>query len=110
MALWYIRAEGRQRATVFIRDGIQRYNNAHDNPNGYHETITLAWVAVIEQFLGATDGDVAVSVLASELLEACGEKDYLLRFYSRGASVLGSGEAPVGYAGPGGDPLGMTTT
>jgi hypothetical protein len=83
MALWYIRREGRERATVLIRDGIQRYNKAHDNPNGYHETITLAWIAVIEHFLGARDRDVAVSVLVAELLETCSEKDYLLRFYSR---------------------------
>ena len=55
MALWYIRREGRERATVLIREGIQRYNRAQDNPNGYHETITLAWVAVIERFLGARD-------------------------------------------------------
>jgi hypothetical protein len=83
MALWYIRRHGRDEATVLIRDGIQRYNQRHDNLNGYHETITLAWVAVIERFLAARDRDSALSVLAAELLEECGETDYLLRFYSR---------------------------
>jgi hypothetical protein len=83
MALWYIRRHGRDEATVLIRDGIRRYNESHGNLNGYHETITLAWVAVIEQFLGEREPDAAVSALAAELLDLCGEQDYLLRFYSR---------------------------
>jgi hypothetical protein len=83
MALWYIRREGRERATVLIRNGIRRYNKAHDNPNGYHETITLAWVAVIDKFLRAQDADTSLGVLAEKLLEQCGDKNYLLQFYSR---------------------------
>jgi hypothetical protein len=98
MALWYIRREGRERATVLIREGIQRYNSAQDNPNGYHETITLAWVLVIERFLEARDRGTAVSSLAAELLHECGEKDYLLRFYSR--ARLFSDEARHAWVAP----------
>ncbi len=83
MALWYLRHHSRDEATVLIRDGIQRFNERQGNLTGYHETITLAWVAVIERFLSVRDLDVPVSVLAGELLGQCGEKDYLLRFYSR---------------------------
>ena len=83
MALWYLRRHNRDEATRLIRDGIQRYNERQGNLTGYHETITLAWVAVIERFLGVRDLDVPVSVLAGELLGQCGDKDYLLRFYSR---------------------------
>ena len=83
MALWYIRREGPERATVLIRDGIQSYNRAQENPNGYHETITLAWVAVIDKFLRAQDADAALGVLADKLLEQCGDKNYLLQYYSR---------------------------
>jgi hypothetical protein len=83
MALWYLRRHNRNEATTLIRDGIQRHNERQENLTGYHETITLAWVAVIERFLGVRDLDVPVSVLAGELLEQCGHKDYLLRFYSR---------------------------
>jgi hypothetical protein len=83
MALWYIRREGLKRATVLIREGIQRYNRAQNNPNGYHETITLAWVAVIDKFLRAQDADAALGVLAEKLLEQCGDKNYLLQYYSR---------------------------
>jgi hypothetical protein len=83
MALWYLRRHDRDEAIRLIRDGIHRYNERQGNLTGYHETITLAWVAVIERFLGGRDLDVPVSVLAGELLGQCGDKDYLLRFYSR---------------------------
>jgi hypothetical protein len=83
MALWYLRHHNRDEATTLIRDGIQRFNERQGNLTGYHETITLAWVAVIELFLSVRDLDEPVSVLAGELLRQCGDKNYLLRFYSR---------------------------
>ena len=83
MALWYLRRHNREAATQLIRHGIQRHNGRHGNFTGYHETITLAWVAVIERFLAVRDANVPLSVLVGELLEECGDKDYLLRFYSR---------------------------
>jgi hypothetical protein len=98
VALGYIRRHGRDRATGLIRDGIRRYNQRHGNPTGYHETITLAWVAVIDRFLGGRDRGVPVSVLAGELLAECGDKDYLLRFYSGG--WLFSDEARTGWVPP----------
>ncbi len=83
MALWYLTRHDRDGATRLIRDGIRRFNARQGNLTGYHETITLAWVAVIERFLGVRDRNLPVSVLAGELLGQCGDKDYLLRFYSR---------------------------
>ncbi len=83
MALWYLRSHGREVATRRIRDGIQRYNERQGNPTGYHETITLAWIAVIDGFLNHRDRNQRISALAEELLEEFGDKDYLLRFYSR---------------------------
>jgi hypothetical protein len=83
MALWYLSGHNRDEATRLIREGIQRYNERQGNFTGYHETITLAWVAVIERFLGGIDLDVPLSVLARELLSQCGDKNYLLRFYSK---------------------------
>jgi hypothetical protein len=83
MALWYIRRHGRDEATRLIRDGIRRYNEQQGNQNGYHETVTLAWVSVIEGFLARRDRRAPVSTLAEQLLEECGGKDYLLRFYSK---------------------------
>jgi hypothetical protein len=83
MALWYLRRHGREKATRLIQDGIQRYNECQGNFTGYHETITLAWIEVIEQFLAVSDRDVPLYVLAGEVLGQCGDKNFLLRFYSR---------------------------
>ena len=83
MALWYLSRHDRDEAIRLIRTGIQRYNERNGNFTGYHETITLAWVAVIERFLGVRNRKMPVSLLAGELLGQCGDKDYLLRFYSR---------------------------
>ena len=77
------RRHDRDEATRLIRDGIQRYNRAQGNHTGYHETITKAWIAVIEGFLSKRDRTLPDSVLAEELLHECGDKDYLLRFYTK---------------------------
>jgi hypothetical protein len=98
MALWYLRHHNRDQATSLIRDGIQRFNERQGNLAGYHETITLAWIAVIERFLAVRDLDVPLSVVAGELLSHCGDKNYLLRFYSK--ERLFSGEARHRWVAP----------
>jgi hypothetical protein len=40
-------------------------------------------VAVVERFLVVKDIDLPMSALIGELLGQCGDKNYLLRFYSR---------------------------
>jgi hypothetical protein len=104
IALWYLRRHDRDEATRLIRGGIQRHNERQGNLTGYHETITLSWVAVIERFLGTRDLEVPVSVLAGELLRQCGDKNYLLRFYSR--DRLFSDEARARWVPPDLAPIG----
>ncbi len=84
-------------ATTLIRQGIRRYNERQGNLTGYHETITLAWAAVIERFLRRQNRDRTVSSLVAELLAECGDREYLLRFYTRG---LFSDEARVQWVTP----------
>jgi hypothetical protein len=91
VALWYLRHHPGGEATGRIREGIRRFNRSLGNATGYHETITLAWIAVIVRFLGEHDHGQPLSTLFSELLEKCGDKAYLLRFYSE--DVLMSDEA-----------------
>jgi hypothetical protein len=76
-------ALGTAEAAAFVRDGIRRYNASQGNSTGYHETITLAWLAVIGRFLEGRDESRSVADLSAELLEECGDKDHLLRYYSR---------------------------
>ena len=83
MALWYVRRHGPAEATALVRDGIRRLNASQGNTTGYHETITLAWLAVIGCFLEGRDESRSVADLSAELLEECGDKDHLLRYYSR---------------------------
>ena len=98
VALWYLCRHPRAEATHLIRSGIQRYNLATNNPTGYHETITLAWVAVITRFL-AERGTVMDSAAATAaLLNECGDKLYLLQYYSR--EVLMSDAARHGWVAP----------
>ena len=98
MALWYIRRHGREQATPLIRDGIRRFNTRYGNHKGYHETITLAWIALIDRFIRSNDDDKTVASLAAELLEEYGKHDYLLQFYSR--ERLFSDEARHGWVAP----------
>ncbi len=83
VALWYMTRHPRDQATRLVRDGIRRYNHIHGRDSGYHETITLAWLAVVARFLARSDGARPISELADRLLDGCGDKDHLLRFYSR---------------------------
>lgn len=83
VALWSLHRHPRDEATRRIRAGIQRYNAANDKGPAYHESITLAWIEVLSRFLAEHDRDTPLADLQRELLERCGDKNYLLRFYSR---------------------------
>jgi len=98
VALWYLGRQPREEATRRIREGIQRYNLSKGNATGYHETITLAWIAVISNFLATRDRQQPVADLAEELLAECGAKDYLLHYFSR--DRLFSPEARYRWVGP----------
>jgi hypothetical protein len=98
VALWYMSRHSRDQATRLMRDGIRRFNHIHGRDSGYHETITLAWLAVIARFLARADRDRPISDLAAGLLDGCGDKDYLLRYYSR--EILMSDAARLTWVPP----------
>jgi GNAT superfamily N-acetyltransferase len=99
VALWYLRHHPRPAAVRRMREGILRYIARHGaRSTGYHETITVAWFAVIARFLDAHDHGQPVSDLAGPLLAECGASDYLFRFYSR--DVLMSDESKRRYVPP----------
>ncbi|MBL8796710.1 MAG: hypothetical protein JNM56_22600 [Planctomycetia bacterium] len=82
VALCYLRRWPRPLATERLRQAIQRYNAVAGSGMGYHETITLAWIAVVAQYLAEHDFGQSSSSLTAGLLERCGDKHYLQRFYS----------------------------
>lgn len=100
VALWYLSHHPRDEATSMIRDGIQRYNASHGVEQtlegGYHETITLAYVALIWEYLKVSPGGV-------DPLQALGDKQLLLQFYQR--DTLMSWAARTGWVAPDKRPL-----
>jgi hypothetical protein len=90
---------------------IQTYNVAvggvNDDHNGYHETITQAYLAAIRAFVaalpaGTGDGEAAARLLATPL----GDKAWPLSFWSR--ERLFSIEARRGWVEPDLAPLAAT--
>ena len=102
-AAWYLSRRTREQATSLVRDGLQRFNRIHGRGEGYHETITLAWVAVVAGFLARSGPEMPFSEAARTLVEECGDKEYLLRYYSR--ELLMSAEARRGWVPPDLHPL-----
>ena len=84
---WHVHRFGGTDALERLRAGIVRLNAFHGTPNtdtrGYHETITRAYVVLIEEFLsGRADDDPAPCVRAL-LASPLGARDALDRYYSR---------------------------
>jgi hypothetical protein len=103
VALVYLVRHRRDEATERVRRGIQQLNHHYGNLTGYHETITLAWIAVVSRFLDQRPRGEDLSILSRELLEECEVKDYLLRFYS--TEVLMSDEARRSWVPPDRSPI-----
>lgn len=78
---------GGDAALTMLRRGIRQLNDSHGTSNsatsGYHETITVAYVRLIEAFLASFDGRVAFEDRVKVLVEGpLGEKSVLGRFWS----------------------------
>lgn len=90
-----------QRGLDEIRAGIQHLNEANGVPQtptgGYHETITVVWTKLIAARL--TERPLANPLDAvNDVLEAFGDKDFLLGYYSR--ERIMSAEARYGWVEP----------
>jgi hypothetical protein len=71
----------------------------NDATQGYHETITQAYIRGVRSFLGRIDPRLPLVALVNALLQADeGRRDWLLRFYSR--ERLFSVEARLGFVEP----------
>lgn len=72
-----------------IRFGIQRYNHAHSiesTPNsGYHETITMFWIHLIQIYLNRVDVHDSLLKLTNQLINHYPDPNILLEYYSRGS-------------------------
>ncbi|WP_265570580.1 hypothetical protein [Sphingomicrobium nitratireducens] len=87
---------------------IRRFNESvggvNDDTQGYHDTITKAFLAGVRLFLSEADRDRPVHELVNELLlSPMGKRDWPLRFYS--PQRLMSVEARRGFVAPDLNPL-----
>ena len=86
---------------------ISAYNESvggvNDDTQGYHDTITRAYVAGVRLFLRQTAETGLAARVNALLLSPIGRRDWPLGFYSR--ELLFSAEARRGFVGPGRAPL-----
>ena len=82
VTVWYLNHFSREEATRLIRTGIQRYNASLGNTKGYHETVTLAWIAIIAAELRQSAG-MSVEYLASEVMSRYERSDFLRLHFSK---------------------------
>jgi hypothetical protein len=100
---WHVHHHGAARALELLRGGIRRLNEHHGTVNsstsGYHETITAAYVRLLDAFLATFAPDVALDRRIEALLAGpLGERAALLRFWSK--DVLMSPRARAAWVPP----------
>lgn len=107
---WHVHHFGADEAIARLRVGIRALNDRHGTRNttttGYHETITIAYVRLIEEFLAFFDAGVPLEDRVSRLVSGpLSERSCLLKFWSR--AVLMSEAARAAWIAPDLEPLGV---
>jgi len=102
VALWYVANFSHDEATGKMRTGIQKLAAAYGK-SGYHETITLFWLAIVREFLVRASKSKSIAELANNLAAECADKNLIRDYYS--ADVLTSDEAKAGWVAPDLKPL-----
>ena len=81
VALWYLRQLPYEAATEKMRGGIQRLAAAYGK-TGYHETITIFWLKVVQGFLADANAQEPFFELANKLAGKYGQKNLISDYYS----------------------------
>jgi adenylate kinase family enzyme len=103
VGLWHVHQYGAEDALLRLRSGIRRLNESHGGvnsaTNGYHETITAAYVQLLAEYLGSGQTDMPLGMRALHLLASpLATKDVLFTFYSH--ERLTSATARLGWVDP----------
>jgi len=85
---WHVHHFGGAAALALLRTGIRRLNDSHGTPNsndtGYHETITIAYVRLIEEILAGLDAGLPLERRVERVTHGpVAERSVLFRFWSR---------------------------
>ncbi|SJZ33776.1 hypothetical protein SAMN02745126_00476 [Enhydrobacter aerosaccus] len=85
-----------------LPDLIRRYNVAsggvNDDTRGYHHTMTMAFLTLVEGVLAGVGHEDVVSACNAVLTSVAAERNVLLRFWSR--ELLFSRDARLGWVEP----------
>ena len=92
MAWLYLRRRPLEEVIPFVRGAIQRYNRSLGNTEGYHETVTLAYLILIDARIDRESSEAAFSAFSEAFPSLLDHKlSVVLEHYSR--EVLFSNEA-----------------
>ncbi|NEP45199.1 MAG: hypothetical protein F6K35_40660 [Okeania sp. SIO2H7] len=87
VALWYLKNYPEIEAINRIRNGIKKYNAATGiettENSGYHETMTLFWIKIVQQYLLAASPHLSLVKIADDLINTCGNSSLPFTYYSR---------------------------
>ena len=101
IALSYVSNFSYDEATVRVRTGIQKLAAAYGK-TGYHETITLFWLAIVREFF-ARSRSHSIAEMANKLAAECADKNLIRDYYSE--ELLTSDYAKNGWVAPDLKPL-----
>ena len=107
---WHVARFGPDEAVDRLRTGIRRLNESNGLPNsttdGYHESITRAFVTLLDEFLRAFSTDTSLADCIGALLRSrLARRNVLRTFYTR--ETLMSARARVEWVEPDVCPLGL---
>jgi len=107
---WHVHRFGVDQAIARLRAGIRALNDRHGTPNttttGYHETVTVAYARLIEEFLSAFEPGTPLERRVSHLVTGpLSERSFLMKFWSR--PLLMSGAARAAWVAPDLEPLAL---
>ena len=87
---WHVHHAGAAAALALLRQCIRALNDRHGTPNsptsGYHETITVAYVRLIDDFLRACDSAMPLERRVEALITgALGDRSILFTYWTQDA-------------------------
>jgi hypothetical protein len=104
MAWLYLRSDSLDRVVPAVRERIRRYNHSLGNTEGYHETITVAFLRLIDHRI-ALDWDVdSFAAFASRNADLLDSRLTALLVHYRRETLFGP-EARVTFIEPDRSPL-----
>ena len=97
LAFIYLRRYGAPDARLRIVESIRRYAVHHGAPQKYHETITLAWMLLVEQAVARVPAGANFEMMLEEFPDLL-NKSVLQEYYS--SELLASEAARIAFAAP----------